>query len=327
MTPDGANLDAARPLPQIEQRLGVDGRFGTVIGIVLLNALLNIVTLGFYRFWGRTRLRHYFWSRTSVLGDHFEYTGTGGELLRGFFRALGLLVPFGLLVGGAYLAAAFLLPPLSPAVGVVVYLLSTVLGHAARYSARRYRLSRSRWRGIRGTQVGSPWAYARLAAWTSVLVVLTLGLYLPYRTMRLTAYEWNHTFFGNRAVQFDGVGRDLFRRWLLTWFLLLPTLGLAWFWYQARSQRYLAEHTRFDGLRFSFPVTGGQLWRRASGDFLVIILTLGLGSPIVVLRRLHFFARHLEISGTADFAAIAQGSAPAPATGEGLLDLFDLGDL
>ena len=32
-----------------------EGRVGELLPIVLLNALLNILTLGFYRFWARTR--------------------------------------------------------------------------------------------------------------------------------------------------------------------------------------------------------------------------------------------------------------------------------
>ena len=322
MTWDGANAE----LPTAD-RLAVDARVVPLLGLTLLNTLLNVVSLGMYRFWGRTRVRQYLWSRTAVLGDRFEYTGTGGELLRGFLRALLLLVPLGLLGGGTYLTSTFVLPLAAPVLGGALYVVSTIIGYAARYSARRYRLSRTRWRGIRGTQVGSPWAYARLATWTSIVLVVTLGLYAPYRRMRLTAYELNHTYFGDRAVQFTGHGRDLVRRWVLTWVLLLPSCGLAWFWYDARANRYIAEHVTFEGLRFTFPVTGWQTWQRTSGDFLLVILTLGLGTPLLVLRRLRFLARHLVVTGTADFAAIAQGSAPAPATGEGWLDLFDLGDV
>jgi uncharacterized membrane protein YjgN (DUF898 family) len=305
--------------------LAFEARIPTLLGMTLLNTLLAVVSFGFYRFWGRTRVRQYLWSQTAVLGDRFEYTGTGGELLRGFARALFVLIPLGLVGGGAYVASSLFMPVLSPAFGVGLYAGSTLVGFAARYSARRYRLSRTRWRGIRGTQVGSPWRFAWLATWTALLTVVTLGLYAPFRRMRLLAYEVEHTYFGDRAVRFDGSGHDLFRHWALTWLLLLPTLGLAWFWYDARAKRYLAAHTTFDDLRFAFPVTGMQICRRSSGDLLLVVLTLGLGTPLVVLRRMRFLARHLTITGAADFAAIAQGSAPAPATGEGWLDLFDLG--
>lgn len=319
---DASDVPATAPI-----RLVVDATVASMLGLVLLNAVLNIATLGLYRFWGRTRVRSYLWNHTAVLDDRFEYTGTGGELLRGFMRAMLLLIPFGVVVVGGYFVSSLFLPLLSPVLGGLLYLGTAFIGNAARYSARRYRLSRTRWRGIRGTQVGSPWTYGVQATGTMLLLPLTLGLYLPFRWARLTAFELNHTYFGDRALHFDGVGRDLFRPWVIAWLLLLPTLGLSWIWYQARVQRYLAAHLAFEDLRFAFPVTGGQLLRRSFGDLCLVVFTLGIGAPLIVLRRLRYFARHLQVTGTADFAAIAQGSAPAPATGEGLLDLFDIGDL
>ena len=70
------------------------GRVGELLPIVLLNALLNILTLGFYRFWARTRVRRFLWGNTALLGDRFEYTGTGAELLKGFlFVLFAVLLP------------------------------------------------------------------------------------------------------------------------------------------------------------------------------------------------------------------------------------------
>ena len=56
-------------------------------------ALLELVTLGFYRFWLATDMRRHLWSHTSVDGDAPEYTGTAKELLIGFLFALAILVP------------------------------------------------------------------------------------------------------------------------------------------------------------------------------------------------------------------------------------------
>lgn len=321
---DGANatLEGA-DAPPVAPRLTTDASSLRLLGIIGVNLLLTIVTLGFYRFWGRTRIREYLWRHTSVLGDRFEYTGTGGELLRGFLRAVLVFAPLFAVAG----LLTFFLPVIGTAITSGIYVVSGLLGYAARYGARRYRLSRTRWRGIRGTQTGSPWAYARLAIWTGLLSALTLGLYTPYRRMRLTAFEVNNMYFGDRAPHFDGDGRDLFRAWAITWVLLLPSLGMVWFWYEARAQRYIAAHTTFDGLRFSFPITGASLSRRMTGDLLVILFTLGAGVPLVVLRRLRYVTKHLQVSGSADFAAIAQGLPPAPSTAEGFLDLFNLGDL
>ena len=58
----------------------------------MVNLLLTIVTLGIYRFWAKTRIRRYLWSQTEFLGDRFEYTGTGKELLIGFLIVFAFLI-------------------------------------------------------------------------------------------------------------------------------------------------------------------------------------------------------------------------------------------
>jgi hypothetical protein len=61
--------------------------------LVSRGALLELVTLGFYRFWLATDIRRHLWSNTHIDGDAAEYTGRGKELLIGFLFALAILVP------------------------------------------------------------------------------------------------------------------------------------------------------------------------------------------------------------------------------------------
>src|SRR5882762_4713710 len=70
-----------------------DGRLGPLFSLWLKVTLLAFLTLGFYRFWGRTRVRKYLWSRISLDGERFEYDGTGGELFRRFLVTLVVLAP------------------------------------------------------------------------------------------------------------------------------------------------------------------------------------------------------------------------------------------
>jgi uncharacterized membrane protein YjgN (DUF898 family) len=53
---------------------GVRGDFRR---LVMRGALLELLTLGFYRFWLATDMRRHLWSHTAVEGDAPEYTGTG----------------------------------------------------------------------------------------------------------------------------------------------------------------------------------------------------------------------------------------------------------
>jgi uncharacterized membrane protein YjgN (DUF898 family) len=49
-----------------------EGDIHRFLPIALTNTLLNIVTLGFYRFWATTRERKFFWSHTRVIDDTLE---------------------------------------------------------------------------------------------------------------------------------------------------------------------------------------------------------------------------------------------------------------
>ena len=61
--------------------------------LVFRGALLEFVTVGFYRFWLATDIRRHLWSHTSVGGDAPEYTGTAKELFLGFLFAMAILAP------------------------------------------------------------------------------------------------------------------------------------------------------------------------------------------------------------------------------------------
>ena len=94
----GTETHAAHaPVTYEGDALTYDGRAGRLFGLGVTVMFLSLITLGFYRFWGKTRIRRYLWSRVSLMGDRFEYTGTGKELFFGFIIALGVLIPLGIL--------------------------------------------------------------------------------------------------------------------------------------------------------------------------------------------------------------------------------------
>ncbi len=70
------------------RRLTFHGSGGTLFGIYVVNILLTIVTFGFYRFWGKVKIRRFMLSQTGFEGDRFAYHGTGKELLHGFAKAV-----------------------------------------------------------------------------------------------------------------------------------------------------------------------------------------------------------------------------------------------
>src|SRR5712671_3268420 len=164
-------------------------------------AVLLMLTLGIYRFWLTTDVRRFLWSSTELAGESFEYSGTARELLLGFLIALAILVPlytvFFLIALGLGSVGETLSSPLA-------LLVLTVLGHYAVYRARRYRLTRTVYRGVRFHQSGSAWRYAICAVFWWTLILSTLGLVYPFAQSRLERFKMRNTFFGDLQGRFEG---------------------------------------------------------------------------------------------------------------------------
>jgi uncharacterized membrane protein YjgN (DUF898 family) len=195
--------------------------------LVTRGALLELITLGFYRFWLATDMRRHLWSHTTVDGDAPEYTGTAKELLIGFLVALAILVPVYL----AYFLIGLEAERLQAFASVPLVLFFYLFAQFAIYRARRYRLSRTIWRGVRFWMTGSGWAYAWRAGLWTLLVIVTLGLALPWSHAALERYKMRHSFFGDLPGRFDAPASALFKKiwwlWLVTVLMIALTGGLA----------------------------------------------------------------------------------------------------
>lgn len=249
--------------------------------LVLRGALLELVTFGFYRFWLATDIRRHLWSHTLVDGDPLEYVGRARELLIGFLIATAILMPAYLvyfLVGiEAERVQAFASLPLS----LFLYLFAQF----AIYRARRYRVTRTVWRGLRFTMTGSGIGYAWRAALWDLAVLLSLGAALPWRQAALERYRMRHTAYGDLQGGFDGTGRELFRRgwhlWLLTvpallTIIPLPFLIAAW---RATMLQWWVSNVRFGEVRFHSYLERralfGTYWK-ATGWWVLLGILMGL---------------------------------------------------
>ena len=187
------------------------------LGVSLLNGLLRVLTLGVYHFWGKTEVRQRIWSAIRLNGEPLEYRGTGGELCRGFLVVFTLvLVPLGV----ASLLVAIFAGTNAAANGtyqLTLWSLLLLLSGLGIHRARRYRLSRTRWRGIRAGLAGHSSRFAWSYLWTSALVPLTLGWILPWRAAYLQRLLFNATHFGDKAFLFTGRAGPLYRRFWFVW--------------------------------------------------------------------------------------------------------------
>jgi len=212
------------PLPAAG-RVEFLGREGAYWRLRIKGAALLVVTLGIYRFWLSTDVRRYLWSNTEIAGDTLEYNGLATELLVGFLFALAILVPLytGLAVAALEIESVAVRPVM------LGFLILALLGEFALYRARRYRLTRTVFRGVRFDQHGSAWLYAlRALAWWAALIV-TLGLAYPWRQASLERFKMRHTSYGDLPGRFEGKGLQLFLRGLPMWLAVVAPIIIAVF--------------------------------------------------------------------------------------------------
>jgi uncharacterized membrane protein YjgN (DUF898 family) len=230
------NICSAKKPPQFEGFSMADGepiRIDYVprpgLGkITIANLLLGIVTLSIYRFWGKTNVRRHVWSCVHLNGQPLEYTGRGGELFKGALVVFGVLVlPYVILQGILQIS----LGPQHPAVitmQVLFALVILVFWGVAVYRARRYQLSRTLWRGIRGTMAGSPMAYSWRHFGGTLAKSLSLGWATPAINTMLQRRMIGEMRFGNAPFAFNGESRPLYGRYALCWLMsVVPLATLA----------------------------------------------------------------------------------------------------
>ena len=219
--------------------------------MVTKGAALEFVTFGFYRFWLVTDIRRHLWSNTSVDGDAAEYTGRAKELLLGFLFALAILVPIYL----AYFLVTIEVERFQGFASTPLFISFYAFGQFAIYRARRYRLTRTVWRGVRFWMDGSGWAYSLRAMLWGLLTFLTLGLALPWREAALERYKMQHSHYGDLRGDFEGDGWEFFKRGWWLWLLspiaiiIFPLAPFVYAEFKARQWRWWLSGIRIGGVR------------------------------------------------------------------------------
>jgi len=265
-------------------RIVFTGGRGDFFRLVGRGALLELITAGLYRFWLATDIRRALWSGTSVDGDPPEYTGTAKELLIGFLFALAILVP----IYVVYFLIGIEAERTKAFASVPLVLFFYAFGQFAIYRARRYRATRTVWRGVRFWMSGSGWAYSWRACLWGLLTLLTLGLALPWRESALERYKMRHLHYGDLEARFEGTGWGLFKRGWWLWLLSLPIITVPFTYpaYRSVLWRWWASGVRFGEVRFESDLRTGAMmglyWAVIGWIVLLLIvdgiLVLGVGS-------------------------------------------------
>jgi uncharacterized membrane protein YjgN (DUF898 family) len=268
----------APPAAAAPSRPVYDGKLSELYGIYLRHLLLMVLTLGWSRFWGRTRLRRYLWNHFSVLGDRFEYRGRGLELFIGFFIVLGIL---GIWAGAVYLFWHFTFENRHvPGVGVIDIFYLTVgfigfpLAYVGQYAGLRYKLSRTRWRGIRGAMAGSAWGYGALAALLTLANAITARLITPLVSVNLARPRISNASIGTQRFEFAGVAGDIYGRYLGYYFLNIAV------WIAAAIVTGLAVGFGGQGLGVDFDQLRNIVTRPGLTTVLLVVLLAVVGYTI-----------------------------------------------
>lgn len=219
-----SGADDAQPAPQIDFR----GDAGDFFVLQLGNLLLTIITLGIWRFWGKTRYRRRLWGGTNLGGDPIEYRGTGIELFIGALLAILLIsVPLGIasivmpLLFGKGSSSLFLAQ-------IPLYLLIWYMIGVGIYRSFRYLLARTAWRGIRGGMIEGGWSFGLYNFGLVLAQIFSLGFATPWVGTRRWNRLTNDMWFGSFQLTADASARRLYPRFLLVWgAIFLTTLIFA----------------------------------------------------------------------------------------------------
>src|SRR4029077_20699737 len=121
----------------------------------------------------------------------------------------------------AFFLAAFSHGVIGQISGLLALAALALLGQFAVYRARRYRLTRTVYRGIRFHQTGSAWRYAVCAIFWWGMIAITPGLAYPWAQASLERFKLRHTYYGDLQGHFVGSGTRLFFRGVLFWIMVV----------------------------------------------------------------------------------------------------------
>lgn len=295
--------------------------------IALLNFVFSLLTLSIYRFWGKTNVRRHIWGCVHINGEPLEYTGRGSELF------LGFLIVFALFILPVFVISFVLqltFGPQHPALvifnfGVVIIVF--LLWGMALYRARRYQLSRTLWRGIRGALVGSSLTYSLLYFAAMLLRSMTLGWSTPAMNLILQERMTGDMRFGSMPFRIKGRAGPLYGAYALCWVTMLVVLiilagvfGLALYWHGDALKEVFAGTSNPQTEATVFVVVVGMI-----AGFLLFSIVSALIWAFYVAREMSIFTSYTTFDQARFQLDATGGSLIALTLGNILLIIFTLG--
>jgi uncharacterized membrane protein YjgN (DUF898 family) len=304
-------------------KLGFHGKGSEYFGVIIVNWLLTVITLGIYYPWAKARQLQFIYGSTSLNDDRFSFHGTGAEMFRGFIKTIFIfLVLFAILLGFTYLQMPF--------VGLIVfYLLLFAIVPIAIHGSYRYRMSRTSWRGIRfGYRGEKTTLLLNFFKW-AFFTIITLGIYSAWLSVNLRNYVMSNVRFGSAKLKSDADGTEYFIIILKGYFLTIITLGIYLFWWQKKMFAFYVDNLSLEKdeqkISFKSTATAGGFFKLLIVNLLIVVFTLGLGYAWAVTRTMNFVANSIELNGNIDLDTLSQTEENiTDATGEDMADFLDI---
>jgi uncharacterized membrane protein YjgN (DUF898 family) len=317
--------------------------------IWIVNLFFTLVTLGIYSAWAKVRKKRYFYGSTKVDGDSFDYFANPKAILKGRILAFAVFVTYALL-GELYPKSNYVFWVI--AFAALPWLVLRALSFNARNSA---------FRGLRFDFTATRKEAVRVYIGMVLVVMLTLGLALPWFMARVKQFILSHHALGTTQVGCEIAARAFYGIYIKATLLLLATaiplmvlFGMAvtkldlpewasglvfvapmavfyaiyaavYAYTQARTANLMWNNAYGPGIRFSSTLSARRLGKLYLGNIVAAALSAGLLIPWAVVRTLRY---RLE-----SFAMIVEGApvheaspalARVGAAGQELGDMFNL---
>lgn len=340
--------------PETQERFVFTGSGSEYFRIWIVNLLLSIITLGIYSAWAKVRKTRYFYDNTTLAGASFDYHGNPWPILRGriiaalFFGAynvafsvsstagiamlamLGMLMPWTIwkslqfkLYNSSYRGIRFGFAGSMRKVYYIYFLLPVVtlltaylLAPFAHQRMKKFQHEQSRYGDTHFSfhaSAGKFYGAYLLALAIAVIGILMIGIAFGGSLIGLKDSGLKHA--GAAAIGSFLLFVAALYIWIFSLFPVFLTLLQNLIWNNTR----LGEH------RFACQLTLGRMVFITVTNMLGIIVTLGLFIPFAQIRMMKYRIESMSLmpAGTLD-NFIADTQAKASATGEGMVDVFDL---
>jgi len=303
-------------------RLEFLGKGSEWFGIIIINWLLTVITLGIYYPWARAKSLRYIYGKTVLNNEHFHFSGTGKEMFLGFIKVVFgyflLLILFSII--------SFLSPILA---ALVLYLTFFLIIPFAIHGSFKYRMSRTSYRGIRFGYRGERKKFILNFLKWLFLTFITLGIYSFWMEMNIRKYTHENIRYGDVEFTNTSNGDEWFGIFIVGYFFTVFSLGIYSFWWRRDIFEYYINNIGMKKgdqmVKCYSTATGGGFFKLIVGNLLIIIFSFGLGIAWADMRVQRFWFDHIKMEGNINFSEISQTEEEyKDAFGDDAMDFFEI---